>query len=67
LRAGELTSDSVPATGATVRRAGLTSVGNQRARRLLVEGAWSYRYLVRVSATLRPRLEGLPKAVREIA
>jgi transposase len=30
-------------TGARVRRAGLTLAGNKRARRVLVEGAWSYR------------------------
>jgi hypothetical protein len=54
-------------TGATVRRAGLTLAGNRRARRVLVEGAWTYRYPARVSETLRPRLERLPKAVRDIA
>ena len=30
-----------------VRRAGLTLAGNRRARRVLIEGAWSYRYLYR--------------------
>ena len=54
-------------TGATVRRAGLTLAGNRRARRVLVEGAWSYRYPARVGETLRTRLDGLPKAVRDIA
>jgi transposase len=54
-------------TGETVRRGGLTLAGNRRARRVLVEGAWTYRYPARVSETLRPRLEGLPKAVRDIA
>jgi transposase len=54
-------------TGETVRRGGLTLAGNRRARRVLIEGAWSYRYPARVSETLRARLEGLPKAVREIA
>jgi transposase len=54
-------------TGATVRRAGLTLAGNRRARRVLVEAAWSYRHPARVSATLRARLEGLPKPVRAIA
>ncbi len=54
-------------TGETVRRAGLTLAGNRRARRVLVEGAWTYRYPARVSETLRARLEGLPKAVRDIA
>jgi len=54
-------------TGETVRRAGLTLAGNRRARRVLVEGAWTYRYPARVSETLRARLEGLPKTVRDIA
>jgi transposase len=54
-------------TGDTVRRSGLTLAGNRRARRALVEAAWTYRYPARVSETLRARLEGLPKAVRDIA
>ena len=53
-------------TGDTVRR-GLTLTGNRHARRVLVEAAWSYRYPARVSETLRARLEGLPKPVRDIA
>jgi transposase len=54
-------------TGERVRRAGLTLAGNRRARRVLIEGAWTYRYPARVSDTLRPRLEGLPKTIRDIA
>jgi transposase len=54
-------------TGNVVRRAGLTLAGNRRARRVLVEAAWSYRHPARVSETLRARLEGLPKPVRDIA
>jgi transposase len=54
-------------TGDTVRRKGLTLAGNRRARRALVEAAWTYRYPARVSETLRVRLDGLPKAVRDIA
>ena len=54
-------------TGESVRRAGLTLAGNRRARRVLVEAAWSYRHPARVSQTLRMRLEGLPKPVRDIA
>lgn len=54
-------------TGDTVRRAGLTLTGNRRARRVLIEGAWTYRYPARVSETLRTRIEQLPKAVRDIA
>jgi transposase len=34
-------------TGDTVKRAGLTLAGNRRARRVLVEGAWSYRHPAR--------------------
>jgi transposase len=54
-------------TGDNVRRAGLTLSGNQRARRALVEGAWTYRYPARVSARLQRRSEKLPKAIRDIA
>src|SRR4051794_22270604 len=54
-------------TGETVRRQGLTLAGNRRARRALVEASWTYRYPARVSETLRVRLEGLPKVVRDIA
>jgi transposase len=54
-------------TGETVRRAGLTLAGNRRARRVLIEGAWTYRYPARIGETLRTRLEGVPKTVREIA
>jgi transposase len=58
---------SESSTGATVRRSGLTLAGNRRARRALVEAAWTYRYPARVSETLRSRLDGLPKAIRDIA
>src|SRR6202045_2928814 len=52
-------------TGETVRRKGLTLAGNRRARRVLVEAAWTYRYPARVGETLRARHEGLSKAVRD--
>jgi transposase len=54
-------------TGDTIRRKGLTLAGNRRAWRALIEAAWTYRYPARVSETLRARLEGLPKPVRDIA
>jgi len=54
-------------TGDTVKRGGLTLAGNRRARRVLIEGAWAYRYPARVTEPIRVRLEGLPKAVRDIA
>jgi transposase len=54
-------------TGETVRRSGLTLAGNRRARRVLVETAWTYRLPARVSDILKARLEGLPNTVRDIA
>jgi transposase len=54
-------------TGDSVKRGGLTRAGNRRARRVLVEGAWSYRHPARVTERIRQRLDGLPKAVRDIA
>ena len=39
-------------TGDTVRRKGLTLAGNRRARRALIEAAWTYRYPARVSRDL---------------
>jgi transposase IS116/IS110/IS902 family protein len=40
---------SESSTGDTVKRGGITKAGNGRARRILVEAAWSYRYPPRVS------------------
>jgi transposase len=54
-------------TGDSVKRGGLTLAGNRRARRVLVEGAWSYRRPARVTETIQKRLEDLPKVVRDIA
>jgi transposase len=54
-------------TGDSVKRGGITRAGNRRARRVLVEGAWSYRHPARVTERIRQRLDGLPKAVRDIA
>ena len=45
-------------TGDTVKRGGLTLAGNRRARRVLIEGAWAYRYPARVTEPIRVRLEG---------
>jgi transposase len=58
---------SESSTGERVKRAGITKAGNSRARRVLVEGAWTYRFPARVSPTIQARLEGLPRMVREIA
>jgi len=54
-------------TGDTIRRGSITKTGNHRARRVLIEGAWTYRFSARVSETLRTRLKDLPSSVRAIA
>ncbi len=53
-------------SGSKTQRLGITKAGSSRARRVLVEGAWSYRFPARVTNEIRARLEGLPKAVRDI-
>ena len=58
---------SESSTGERVKRGGITKAGNRRARRVLIEGAWTYRYPARVSQTIQARLDGLPRSVREIA
>ncbi|RJE77127.1 IS110 family transposase [Pseudoalteromonas sp. MSK9-3] len=45
----------------------ITKCGNGRARRLLVEGAHSYRHAANVSTELQKRQEGLPKQIVDIA
>jgi transposase len=55
------------ATGDTVRRGSITKTGNTRARRVLVEGAWTYRHPARVTQILQDRLKGLPQPIRAIA
>ena len=54
-------------SGAKVERGGITKAGNGRARRVLVEGAWSYRFPARVTGPIQARLEGVPDGVRAIA
>jgi transposase len=63
-------------TGDTVRRKGLTLAGNRRARRALVEGAWTYRQSRRdpespaggaAQAGARHRLESTGSTVRPIS
>jgi transposase len=54
-------------SGAKVGRGGITKAGNGRARRVLVEGAWSYRFPARVTGELQARLEGVPDGVRATA
>lgn len=54
-------------SGGKRRLGSITKCGNGRARRLLIEGAHSYRYSANISTELQKRQEGLPKAVIDIA
>ena len=54
-------------SGAKTLRGAITKAGNTRARRVLIEGAWTYRMSARVSRKLHDRLEPLSAAIRDIA
>jgi len=54
-------------TGENVKRSGITKAGNTRARRLLIEAAWSYRFPPRVSKEMQTRIGAAPRTAREIA
>jgi transposase len=54
-------------SGSSVNRGGITKAGNALARRVLIEGAWTYRMHARVSRKLHDRIEELPSAIRDIA
>lgn len=54
-------------SGMSIRRGGITKAGNTHARRVLIEGAWTYRMQARVSRKLHDRIERLPQAVRDVA
>jgi transposase len=55
-------------TSAERRRQGsITKAGNTHARRVLVEGAWAYRYPAKVSRHLQLRLEKQPKLIQDIS
>ena len=49
------------------RQGGITKAGNTHARRVLIEGAWAYRYPAKVSRHLQLRLETLPKPLQDIS
>jgi transposase len=54
-------------SGATARRGGITKPGNVLARRVLIEGAWTYRMPARVSRKLHDRNETLSPTTCDIA
>ena len=53
--------------GAKTARGAITKAGNSRARRMLVEGAWTYRLPARMGAEILKRNEVLPQAIKQIA
>jgi transposase len=54
-------------SGSSTRRGGITKAGNSLARRVLIEGAWTYRMPARVSRKIHDRLEPLSEAIRDVA
>jgi transposase len=53
-------------SGEKRRQGAITKAGNARARRVLVEGAWAYRYPAKISAHIQQRIEKLPKEIQDI-
>src|ERR1700730_236728 len=58
---------SETSTGDAIKRGPITKAGNRRARRMLVECAWSYQHPPRVGAVKQHKVDAAPPAVREIA
>jgi transposase len=58
---------SEDSTGDTIKRGPITKAGNRRARRILVECAWSYQHPPRVGKDKQAKVAAAPPAVREIA
>ena len=54
-------------SGGKRHQGAITKCGNGRARRILIEGAHSYRYPANVSTDIQIRQEGLPKDIVDIA
>jgi transposase len=54
-------------SGTSVKRGGITKAGNNAARRVLIEAAWTYRFPARLSRELLLRQESQSKPIREIA
>jgi transposase len=54
-------------SGEPRRQGAITKAGNTHARRVLVEGAWAYRYPAKLSRHLQLRLEHHPKVIQDIS
>src|SRR5262245_35097517 len=58
---------SEDSTGDSIKRGPITRPGNRRARRMLVECAWSYQHPPRVGRHKQQKVDAAPQAVRAIA
>jgi transposase len=58
---------SESSSGQRRRQGAITQSGHTHARRVLVEGAWAYRYPAKVSRHLQLRLEKQPKALQDLS
>ena len=54
-------------SGDKVKRGSITKTGNNHARKMLIEAAWSYRFNPKVSKEMQKRQEDLPLNIRDIA
>jgi transposase len=54
-------------SGDNIKRAGITRAGNTEARRVLIQGAWSYRFPARVTKPKEPVIAAAEKKIRDIA
>jgi transposase len=54
-------------SGERRRQGAIPKTGNAHARRVLVAGAWAYRYPAKVSRHLQLRLETVPKAIQDLS
>jgi transposase len=58
---------SEDSSGGKIKRGPITKTGNRRARRILVECAWSYQHPPRIGRDKQAKVAAAPRAVREIA
>jgi hypothetical protein len=54
-------------SGGSHCRGGITRAGNSYLRRILIEAAWHYRHIPRVTPTIAKRREGQPQWAIEVA
>jgi len=54
-------------SGLRRRQGGIAKTGNAHARRVLIEGAWAYRFRAKVSRQIQERQQSLDPSIQEIA